>query len=76
MAAHSTGASRVDIDDAYRKIVRVWGGHPGETREQKGRRHQRQLELFKAWPELHEVLMAAIGLQPSGAPLDLPRDEG
>lgn len=76
MGTYRTSFATIDADDAYRKIVRVYGGHPGETQEQKGRRYKRQVELFEAWPELHEVLMAAIGLQPSGAPLDFPRDEG
>jgi hypothetical protein len=61
---------RCDVD-THMHLVRVFGGDvTQETQAAKGRRHQRQLKLLQSWPELHEALMATIGLDRTGAPLD------
>jgi hypothetical protein len=55
----------------HMNVIRVFGGAgPAETQAAKGRRHQRQLELYESWPELHEALMATIGLDRTGARRD------
>lgn len=61
---------RCDVD-AHMRILEVFGGAgPAESQYDKGIRHAQQLEIYTLWPELHEALMAAIGLDRTGAPLD------
>jgi hypothetical protein len=63
---------RCDVE-THMHLIRVFGGAgTQETQSAKGQRHQRQLELFKSWPQLHQALMATIGLDRTGAPLERP----
>lgn len=58
-----------------RRARHVWGGHPSEPMDTKLLRWHRQTEILRLWPELHEALMAEIGLNPMGAPLSRNTDE-